>query len=114
MSTSVPSADPIARRTPASSVTTRETALVDHVGYGEAGQRTERVRREPVFDLLFDKIGKAHPDVFNLLPQVLDGGAPPDEQGRTVDNEVIVITSNIGSELLASRWCAQIHRRSGG
>jgi hypothetical protein len=63
----------------------RDGALVDHVGYDEAGQLTGRVRREPVFDLLFDKIGKARPDVFNLLLQLLDGGAPPDGQGRTVD-----------------------------
>ncbi|GAA5146909.1 ATP-dependent Clp protease ATP-binding subunit [Microbacterium pseudoresistens] len=76
-----------------------------YVGYDEAGQLTERVRRNPYAIVLFDEIEKAHPDVFNLLLQVLDDGRLTDGQGRTVDfrNTVIVMTSNIGSEFLASR-----------
>lgn len=76
-----------------------------YVGYDEAGQLTERVRRNPYAVVLFDEIEKAHPDVFNLLLQVLDDGRLTDGQGRTVDfrNTVIVMTSNIGSEFLASR-----------
>jgi ATP-dependent Clp protease ATP-binding subunit ClpC len=76
-----------------------------YVGYDEAGQLTERVRRNPYSVVLFDEIEKAHPDVFNLLLQVLDDGRLTDGQGRTVDfrNTVIIMTSNIGSEFLASR-----------
>ena len=76
-----------------------------YVGYDEAGQLTERVRRNPYSIVLFDEIEKAHPDVFNLLLQVLDDGRLTDGQGRTVDfrNTVMVMTSNIGSEFLASR-----------
>ncbi len=76
-----------------------------YVGYDEAGQLTERVRRNPYAVVLFDEIEKAHPDVFNLLLQVLDDGRLTDGQGRTVDfrNAVIVMTSNLGSEFLASR-----------
>jgi ATP-dependent Clp protease ATP-binding subunit ClpC len=76
-----------------------------YVGYDEAGQLTERVRRNPYSIVLFDEIEKAHADVFNLLLQVLDDGRLTDGQGRTVDfrNTVIVMTSNIGSEFLASR-----------
>jgi ATP-dependent Clp protease ATP-binding subunit ClpC len=76
-----------------------------YVGYDEAGQLTERVRRNPYSIVLFDEIEKAHPDVFNLLLQVLDDGRLTDGQGRTVDfrNAVIVMTSNLGSEYLASR-----------
>jgi ATP-dependent Clp protease ATP-binding subunit ClpC len=76
-----------------------------YVGYDEAGQLTERVRRNPYAVVLFDEIEKAHPDVFNLLLQVLDDGRLTDGQGRTVDfrNTVIVMTSNIGAEFLASR-----------
>ncbi|WP_417508816.1 ATP-dependent Clp protease ATP-binding subunit [Microbacterium sp.] len=76
-----------------------------YVGYDEAGQLTERVRRNPYSIVLFDEIEKAHPDVFNLLLQVLDDGRLTDGQGRTVDfrNTVIVMTSNVGSEFLASR-----------
>jgi len=76
-----------------------------YVGYDEAGQLTERVRRQPYAVVLFDEIEKAHPDVFNLLLQVLDDGRLTDGQGRTVDfrNTVIVMTSNLGSEFLASR-----------
>ncbi|MET0806540.1 MAG: AAA family ATPase, partial [Lacisediminihabitans sp.] len=73
--------------------------------YDEAGQLTERVRRNPYSVVLFDEIEKAHPDVFNLLLQVLDDGRLTDGQGRTVDfrNTVIIMTSNLGSEFLASR-----------
>ncbi|MEA9986814.1 MULTISPECIES: ATP-dependent Clp protease ATP-binding subunit [Subtercola] len=76
-----------------------------YVGYDEAGQLTERVRRNPYSVILFDEIEKAHPDVFNLLLQVLDDGRLTDGQGRTVDfrNTVIIMTSNLGSEFLASR-----------
>ncbi|WP_448712397.1 ATP-dependent Clp protease ATP-binding subunit [Microbacterium profundi] len=76
-----------------------------YVGYDEAGQLTERVRRNPYSIVLFDEIEKAHPDVFNLLLQVLDDGRLTDGQGRTIDfrNTVIVMTSNVGSEFLASR-----------
>jgi len=76
-----------------------------YVGYDEAGQLTEHVRRTPYSVVLLDEIEKAHPDVFNLLLQVLDDGRLTDGQGRTVDfrNTVIIMTSNIGSEVLASR-----------
>jgi ATP-dependent Clp protease ATP-binding subunit ClpC len=76
-----------------------------YVGYGEAGQLTEQVRRNPYSVVLLDEIEKAHPDVFNLLLQVLDDGRLTDGQGRTVDfrNTVVVMTSNLGSEFLASR-----------
>ncbi len=74
-----------------------------YVGYDEAGQLTERVRRNPYSVILLDEIEKAHPDVFNLLLQVLDDGRLTDGQGRTVDfrNTVIIMTSNIGGEFLA-------------
>ncbi|WP_426738350.1 ATP-dependent Clp protease ATP-binding subunit [Plantibacter sp. 2H11-2] len=76
-----------------------------YVGFDEAGQLTERVRRNPYSIVLFDEIEKAHPDVFNLLLQVLDDGRLTDGQGRTIDfrNTVVVMTSNLGSEFLASR-----------
>ncbi|MEK2488580.1 ATP-dependent Clp protease ATP-binding subunit [Kitasatospora purpeofusca] len=71
-----------------------------YVGYDEAGQLTEAVRRKPYSVLLFDEVEKAHPDVFNLLLQVLDDGRLTDSQGRTVDfrNTVLIMTSNIGSQ----------------
>src|SRR5690606_8180922 len=74
-------------------------------GYDEAGQLAERVRRNPYSVILFDEIEKAHPDIFNLLLQVLDDGRLTDGQGRTVDfrNTVIIMTSNLGSEFLASK-----------
>jgi ATP-dependent Clp protease ATP-binding subunit ClpC len=76
-----------------------------YVGYDEAGQLTERVRRNPYSIVLFDEIEKAHPDVFNLLLQVLDDGRLTDGQGRTVDfrNTVVVMTSNLGAEFLSAR-----------
>src|SRR5712672_1068114 len=75
-----------------------------YVGYEEGGSLTEAVRRRPYQVILFDEIEKAHPDVFNVLLQVLDDGRLTDGQGRTVDfkNTVIVLTSNLGSEYLAS------------
>ena len=73
-----------------------------YVGYEEGGQLTEKVRRNPYSIVLFDEIEKAHPEVFNLLLQVLDDGRLTDSQGRVVDfrNTIIIMTSNIGSELL--------------
>lgn len=76
-----------------------------YVGYDEAGQLTERVRRQPYSIVLLDEIEKAHPDVFNLLLQVLEDGRLTDGQGRTVDfrNTVVIMTSNLGGEFLASK-----------
>ena len=73
-----------------------------YVGYDEGGQLTEAVRRKPYAVLLFDEVEKAHPDVLNVLLQVLDDGRITDGQGRTVDfkNTIIILTSNIGSELI--------------
>ena len=73
-----------------------------YVGYEEGGQLTEAVRRKPYSVVLFDEIEKAHPDVFNVLLQVLDDGRVTDSQGRTVDfkNTIIIMTSNIGSTYL--------------
>jgi ATP-dependent Clp protease ATP-binding subunit ClpB len=75
-----------------------------YVGYEEGGALTEAVRRRPYQVILFDEVEKAHPDVFNVLLQVLDDGRLTDGQGRTVDfrNTLIVLTSNLGSEILAS------------
>jgi ATP-dependent Clp protease ATP-binding subunit ClpB len=74
-----------------------------YVGYEEGGSLTEAVRRRPYQVILFDEIEKAHPDVFNVLLQVLDDGRLTDGQGRTVDfrNTLIVLTSNLGSQYLA-------------
>ena len=73
-----------------------------YVGYEEGGQLTEAVRRKPYSVILFDEIEKAHPDVFNILLQVLDDGRVTDSQGRTVDfkNTIIILTSNLGSDLI--------------
>ena len=73
-----------------------------YVGYEEGGQLTEAVRRKPYSVVLFDEVEKAHPDVFNILLQVLDDGRITDSQGRTVDfkNTIIILTSNLGSEYL--------------
>ena len=73
-----------------------------YVGYDEGGQLTEAVRRKPYSVVLFDEIEKAHPDVFNILLQVLDDGRITDSQGRTVDfkNTIIIMTSNLGSDIL--------------
>ena len=73
-----------------------------YVGYEEGGQLTEAVRRKPYSVVLFDEVEKAHPDVFNILLQVLDDGRITDSQGRTVDfkNTIIILTSNLGSEII--------------
>jgi ATP-dependent Clp protease ATP-binding subunit ClpB len=73
-----------------------------YVGYEEGGQLTEKVRRKPYSVVLLDEIEKAHPDVFNILLQVLDDGRLTDNKGRTVDfkNTIIIMTSNIGSHLI--------------
>ena len=73
-----------------------------YVGYEEGGQLTEAVRRRPYSVVLFDEVEKAHPDVFNVLLQVLDDGRLTDSQGRTVDfkNTIIILTSNLGSDLI--------------
>ena len=74
-----------------------------YVGYDEGGQLTEKVRRKPYSVILFDEIEKAHPDVFNMLLQILDDGILTDSQGRRVDfrNTVIIMTSNLGAKLIA-------------
>jgi ATP-dependent Clp protease ATP-binding subunit ClpB len=76
-----------------------------YVGYDEGGALTEAVRRRPYQVVLFDEVEKAHPDVFNVLLQVLDDGRLTDGQGRTVDfrNTLLIMTSNLGSEFLASQ-----------
>ena len=73
-----------------------------YVGYDEGGQLTEAVRRKPYSIVLLDEIEKAHPDVFNILLQVLDDGRLTDSHGRVVDfkNTILIMTSNIGSEYL--------------
>lgn len=75
-----------------------------YVGYDEGGQLTEAVRRKPYSIILFDEVEKAHPEVFNILLQILEDGRLTDNQGRTVDfkNTIIILTSNIGSEYLLS------------
>jgi len=79
-----------------------------YVGFEEGGQLTEAVRRRPYSVILFDEIEKAHPDVFNILLQILDDGRLTDSQGRTVDfrNTVVIMTSNIGSQLILDRGTA--------
>lgn len=74
-----------------------------YVGYDEGGQLTEKVRRKPYSVILFDEIEKAHPDVFNMLLQILDDGILTDSQGRRVDfkNTIIIMTSNLGAKLIA-------------
>ncbi|WP_353064777.1 ATP-dependent chaperone ClpB [Tunturibacter psychrotolerans] len=77
-----------------------------YVGYDEGGQLTEAVRRRPYAVILFDEIEKAHPDVFNVLLQVLDDGRLTDSKGRTVDfkNTVLIMTSNVGASQLSTAW----------
>jgi ATP-dependent Clp protease ATP-binding subunit ClpB len=86
-----------------------------YVGYEEGGQLTEAVRRRPYSVVLFDEIEKAHPDVFNVLLQILDEGRLTDSQGRVVDfrNTVIIMTSNIGSAHILE-WASQAGRRADG
>ncbi len=77
-----------------------------YVGYDEGGQLTEAVRRKPYSVVLLDEIEKAHPDVFNILLQVLDDGRLTDNKGRTVDfrNTIIIMTSNMGSHLIMDNF----------
>ena len=86
-----------------------------YVGYDEGGQLTEAVRRKPYAVVLFDEVEKAHPDVLNVLLQVLDDGRITDGQGRTVDfkNTIIILTSNIGSDTLLEGMDADGHLRPG-
>ena len=79
-----------------------------YVGYDEGGQLTEAVRRRPYAVVLFDEIEKAHPDVFNVLLQVLDDGRLTDSKGRTVDfkNTVLIMTSNVGAAQLSTAWAS--------
>lgn len=76
-----------------------------YVGYDEGGQLTEKVRRKPYSVILFDEIEKAHPDVFNMLLQILDDGRLTDSQGRTVDfrNTIIIMTSNVGAKYITNQ-----------
>lgn len=76
-----------------------------YVGYEEGGQLTEKIRRRPYSVLLFDEIEKAHPDVFNILLQILEDGILTDSQGRKVDfkNTVIIMTSNVGAQLISDK-----------
>ncbi|HPH73358.1 MAG TPA: AAA family ATPase, partial [Paludibacteraceae bacterium] len=77
-----------------------------YVGYDEGGQLTEAIRRKPYSVVLFDEIEKAHPDVFNVLLQVLDDGRLTDNKGRTVNfkNTIIIMTSNLGSQLIRENF----------
>lgn len=85
-----------------------------YVGYEEGGVLTEAVRRRPYQVILFDEIEKAHPDIFNVLLQVLDDGRLTDGKGRTVDfkNTIIIMTSNLGSDILANATGADDPKRS--
>lgn len=85
-----------------------------YVGYDEGGQLTEAVRRKPYSVVLFDEIEKAHPDVFNVLLQVLDDGRLTDNKGRTVNfkNTIIIMTSNLGSDLIRERMQARTEENS--
>src|SRR3979490_2476165 len=76
-----------------------------YVGYEEAGQLTEAVRRRPYAVVLLDEIEKAHPEVLNVLLQLLDDGRLTDGKGRTIDfkNTVVIMTSNLGSQIIAER-----------
>jgi len=84
-----------------------------YVGYDEGGQLTEAVRRRPYSIVLFDEVEKAHPEVFDVLLQVLDDGRLTDGQGRTVDfrNAILVLTSNLGSQFLADPSLTQEQKR---
>src|SRR3989449_4017520 len=84
-----------------------------YVGYEEGGQLTEAARRRPYSVILFDEIEKAHPDVFNVLLQLLEDGRLTDGQGRTVDfrNTVVVMTSNLGSSTFNETWLSPDEQR---
>ena len=81
-----------------------------YVGYEEGGQLTEKVRRKPYSVVLFDEIEKAHPDVFNILLQVLDDGRLTDNKGRVADfkNTIIIMTSNLGSHIIEENYDNQM------
>lgn len=85
-----------------------------YIGHEEGGQLTEAVRRKPYAVVLFDEVEKAHPEVFNLLLQVLDEGRLTDSKGKTVDfkNTLIILTSNIGSQLLLEKMKTQEKKKS--
>lgn len=85
-----------------------------YVGYDEGGQLTEAVRRKPYSVVLLDEIEKAHPDVFNILLQLLDDGRLTDNKGRTVDfrNTIVIMTSNMGSHIIAERFAAAANNPS--
>jgi len=76
-----------------------------YIGHDEGGQLTEAIRRRPYTVILFDEIEKAHPDVFNILLQLLDDGRLTDSKGRTVDfkNTIIIMTSNIGADIIVQK-----------
>ena len=82
-----------------------------YVGYDEGGQLTEAVRRKPYSVVLLDEIEKAHPDVFNILLQVLDDGRLTDNKGRTVDfkNTTLIMTSNVGADIIQSYMKRFLH-----
>jgi ATP-dependent Clp protease ATP-binding subunit ClpB len=84
-----------------------------YVGYEEGGQLTEAVRRRPYSVVLLDEVEKAHPDVFDILLQVLDDGRLTDGQGRTVDfrNAILILTSNLGSQVIADPTLSEEQRR---
>ena len=84
-----------------------------YVGFDEGGQLTEKIRRKPYSVILFDEIEKAHPDVMNMLLQILDDGRLTDAQGRTVNfkNTVIIMTSNIGARLITDKTTFRIFSR---
>jgi ATP-dependent Clp protease ATP-binding subunit ClpB len=84
-----------------------------YVGYEEGGQLTEAVRRRPYSVILLDEVDKAHPDVFDILLQVLDDGRLTDGQGRTVDfrNAILILTSNLGSQVIADPTLSEEQRR---
>jgi len=89
-----------------------------YVGYEEGGQLTEAIRRRPYAVILFDEVEKAHPEVFNVLLQLLDDGRLTDGHGRTVDfrNTVVIMTSNIGSQHIQemlTRWTEEVQIRKG-
>ena len=98
------------------SVTRLIGAPPGYVGYDEGGQLTEAVRRRPYSVILFDEVEKAHPDVFNVLLQVLDDGRLTDGQGRVVDfkNTIIIMTSNLGSDLILESASATVGQKSSG
>ena len=76
-----------------------------YVGHDEGGQLTEKVRRKPYSVILFDEIEKAHPDVFNILLQILDDGRLTDSKGRSIDfkNTIIIMTSNVGANTISKQ-----------